>query len=261
MLSGILAGTSWEERLRPFPVSLRWEDLGARPGARHALRQYLTSLELAPPQLAGQSHPAALVDILARGLTFGELVTTWRDWAEELGIRWEQVRTKLGLVGITERRKTSPRTWRWQQHVPWATLLPPRAIKNVSVPAWFWSELADRPKASRSFPPQAWVDPTIVLPPRHPAALAGLREAAFCYETGRAAQTRERFAAQLTRTLAVRAPWLRGLAYELRARPGDAVGFVPVPDDTPPAVFARQRQRRAERRQTRRSLASGSRVE
>jgi hypothetical protein len=98
----------------------------------------------------------------------------------------------------------------------------------------------------------------IALPSRHPAALAGLREAAFCYETGRAAQTRERFATLLLHTPGVQAVWLRALAHELRSRTADAPGFIAVPDDTSPATYARQRQRRAEQRRTRRSLVANA---
>jgi hypothetical protein len=79
VLSGILAGTTWEERLRPLPVSLRWEGWGRRTGPRHALQRYLASMGLAPPQLVGRPRPAVLVDIVSRGLTFGELVRTWHD--------------------------------------------------------------------------------------------------------------------------------------------------------------------------------------
>jgi hypothetical protein len=221
VLSGIFAGTSWEERLRLLPVSLRWNSApGSLPIPRQALRRYLASLELSPEQIRSRPRPTALVDMVATGRTFGELVTTWQVWSQELNIPWIQVRRKLRLIGITERAKTSPKTWRWQQHVTWAALLAPGSIKNVSVPWWFWDQLNDRPKASRTFPPEAWANPDLSRPPRHWRSIDGLRDAVCCYQTGRTAAARERFVAELLRGPSVRSAWLRALAHELRSRPG-----------------------------------------
>jgi hypothetical protein len=234
-LSGVFASTSWEDRVRPLPVSLRWgKDPVRRTPAERTLRRYLAGLELAPRQIVGRERPTVLVDAVVTGRTFGELVTTWHAWATEVGIPWEQVRSKLRLIGITERTKTSPKTWRWQQHVPWAVLLPPRSIKNVSVPDWFCEVLASRPKASRSFPPEAWADPTITLPSRNAETLAGLREAVFFYETGRAAGTRQLFAGELARAPGMQAAWLRSLVRELRSKHWDATEYTVVPDDSLP---------------------------
>jgi hypothetical protein len=60
------------------------------------------------------------------------------DWIAEERAQWDVIRRKLRFVGVTVRHKTSPNTFRWQQHAPWTRLLPARAVVNVSLegPAW-----------------------------------------------------------------------------------------------------------------------------
>lgn len=256
LLSGLLARTSWENRLHLLPVSLRFDREAMRESLTvQMLRGYLDSLWLAPRQVASRERPAVLVDIVSTGQTFGELIGTWHTWASEAGLPWEQVRAKIRLIGITQRSKTSPNTHRWQQHVPWASLLRPRAIKNVSVPPWFWEELTERPKITRSFRPKAWTDPGNAHPSRDVEALDGLREALFFYETGRMAETRERFAALLADTPGMSASWFRSLLHELRSSRLDGPSFRVMVDDAPPAA-ATARGRSNEQPGTRRRTTS-----
>jgi hypothetical protein len=246
LLSGVFAGTSWEERIRQLPVSLKWDgDVSAQAHLRAPLRRYLTSLELSPEQINSRSRPTVLVDIVAEGRTYGELVRTWQSWAKEAGVSWAQMRRKLRLIGLTQRSKTSPKTWRWHQHVAWPTMLPTRSIKNVSVDGVVWNRLAESPKATNSFTPYVWFNPPRAEPSRHPYTIQGLREAAYWYESGYSATIRERIAAEMTRTPCVRSPWLRALAHELRAHPGESQGFALVPDDAAPFVRLKREARRA----------------
>ena len=222
LLSGILAETTWEERLQLMPFSLGPQERPfARPEVRDALRRYLTSLELAPEQINSRPRPSVLVDVVFSGGTLGGLVETWHQWSEELGVPWVQLRRKLRIVGITERLESSPKTWRWQQHVSWTSLLPARSIRNVAISYEIWHHLANGPKASRSFPPTVWGDPSLARPLRDSAGLAGLRQASYIYDCGRIASVRERFVGELLGTPNVRQAWVRALAHELRARPHD----------------------------------------
>lgn len=66
LLSGVIAETSWERRLRPLPVSLNWgEEVAARAPVRAALRRYLAGLELSTVQINGRERPSTLVDTAA----------------------------------------------------------------------------------------------------------------------------------------------------------------------------------------------------
>jgi hypothetical protein len=81
------------------------------------------------------------------------LFTLLRDWIAEDRAQWDVIRRKLRFVGVTVRHKTSPNTFRWQQHASWTRLLPARAVVNVSLEGSAWAYLADRQvKLTRSLP-------------------------------------------------------------------------------------------------------------
>ena len=88
---------------------------------------------LAPSALARQRRPVAFVDLVYAGRTYENLFRQIRDWVSSESAPWEAVRSRLRFIGITEREKTSPNTWRWQQHAQWTAELPPRCITNVSM--------------------------------------------------------------------------------------------------------------------------------
>lgn len=137
-LSGLLFDTSWFGRLELLHFSMRFrEEAEVRkehPEAIRAMRSYLGSLGLSPVGLATRERPAAFIDLVASGDTFGRLVTFLHNWSRDVGYDWNAVRRRVRLVGITERKKTSPNTWRWQQHAAWLPLLGRASVKNVSVP-------------------------------------------------------------------------------------------------------------------------------
>ena len=254
-LSGAFAGTSWEGRLRQLPVSLRgYSGAWSVPGMRETLRRYLAGLDLGPRQI-GSRRPTTLVDMVATGGTFGDLVRIWHRWAQADRVPWVELQRKLRLIGLVVRTKTSPKAWRWQQHADWARLLPARAIRNVSAPDWFIYELAGGDKASHSFPPTHWDNPMMSEPSRDPDVRAGLRIAVYLYETGRTASARHQLAAKLAQTPGVQTAWLRSLVVELRARSGAREGFEPVPDDTSARIKQlAEQERRRERNKRRRPV-------
>jgi hypothetical protein len=184
------------------------------------LRANLTALDLAPPQLMRRNRTIAFVDLVARGGTFGNLVSQLHAWLDETAPgRWPAAREKIRLVGITARTKTSPKTWRWQQHAAWTKLLPRRAIVNVALDRELWSYLGDHQiKVSESFPAWRW-DRPLPLRPRHDAATrAALAEAVAFFDLGRSAASRARLVGRLLAEPAVREPWLRALALDLAGR-------------------------------------------
>ena len=136
-LSGLLLDSSWAERPRLLQFSMRyWFNPGMqlnRDKARAGIRAYFSYLGLQPAALARRPRPVALVDLVASGGTFKNLVTLLHEWAEETGADWDAARRKIRIVGITQREKQGPNAWRWQQHADWLSLLERGAVKNVSV--------------------------------------------------------------------------------------------------------------------------------
>ncbi|MBE0594706.1 MAG: hypothetical protein IH616_20140, partial [Gemmatimonadales bacterium] len=216
-LSGILAGTPWEDRLTLMNVSLKVVSSSRTPppvaGGTAAVRELLASAGLAPLTVSRRTRPAALIDFVYRGETFGRLLRLLSDWARELGMSPELYHRRLRFVGITERTKNSPNTWRWYQQVSWARRLPPRVLKSVSVPRRFWDYLADdQAKISPSYPPWRWSEPDISQPPRDAQSIAALGVALALYSTGRSQMERRAFARTMATLPAMRSKWFRSLA-------------------------------------------------
>ena len=220
-LSGALADTSWADRAALLNLSLRQQGGGrGQPdaAARAAVRAQLAAHALDPAGIAASPRPVALIDLLYSGETFGALLELLSGWANEARVDDAALRRQLRIVGITERTKNSPNTWRWQQRLPWATAFRPRsALKGVSVPPVLWSYLGDwQKKVARSNPPWRWSDPEMRRPPREPEHAEALRLAVALYEAGRTCTEREALATRLVAERAMRHPWLRTLVTELR---------------------------------------------
>lgn len=121
-LSGLLFDSVWFDRLELLHFSMRFREESEirkeHPEAIEAMRSYLQQLGLHPEGLATRRRPAAFIDLVSTGDTFGRLTTFLHNWARDIQYDWKAVRRRIRLVGITERTKTSPKTWRWQQHNP-----------------------------------------------------------------------------------------------------------------------------------------------
>jgi hypothetical protein len=221
LLAGLLDGTSWSDRLELLYASL-WMT-GSYEGLieRHAsevqwLRKQLDSLRLGPVSIASRPRPVALVDLVSEGGTFEVLIRVLEAWCLELGRDWEPVRQKLRIVGLTKRTKTSPNTWRWQQHADWRRLLAANAIKNVSMSWPIYRAIGDTlPKTTRAFPPNRWGDETASEPERTDEARSALALAARLYGVGRMSAERRRFARLLLEGPGGKERWVRALAGEL----------------------------------------------
>jgi hypothetical protein len=215
--SGALADTSWADRLVHLNLSLREADDVLPVEAREAVRAQLASLQLDARSIAIDKRSIAFIDLIYTGTTLGALVQLLTDDAEAAGVGVDLVRRRLRIVGITERTKNSPNTWRWQQRCEWASDFPSRVLKGVSVPWRFWSYLGNtQAKVSRSNPPSRWLDPEMGTPPRDPEHTAALRLARALYEHGRTREEREALARVLSTQREIRGSWLRRLVLELR---------------------------------------------
>ena len=219
-LSGILAGTSWAERCGLINISMRlWSlhDVRNIPQALPAIHAQLAAAGLAPDHIQRREHPVALVDLVLDGFTFGNLVDLWLDWARSEGIDPAAIRRRLRFIGITEQKKTSPKTWRWQQHAAWTRQFRPGMIKNISIDYFLWTYLADQqPKVQPSNPPWRWAADTRE-PIHNQKALEALQLALDLYRLGQSPEHRRAFARLMAREqTAMRAAWFRSLAGEIR---------------------------------------------
>ena len=127
-------------------------------GQRDVARQVLAGQGVTPFALARRRRPVSFVDVVWGGSTFTELFDLLDAWIVEEREPWDVIRRKVRFVGVTVRRKTSPNTWRWQQHAPWTRRLPAGAVVNVSLDANVWSYFGDhQTKLTRSFWPGRWL--------------------------------------------------------------------------------------------------------
>lgn len=215
LLGGALAATSWRDRPHLLPLSMT--GVGDLPVAFEQLRANLTAAGLAPADLARAPRPVVFVDLVHRGRTYEWLYDQLRRWIDAERVPWAVVRRKVRFIGVTERTKNSPNTWRWHQQAPWTTELPPRAIANVSLNRFVWSYLGDsQQKLTRSFNRHHWSDESFTLPRHDPKTRQALAEAVALVEAGRHPETRAALHKVIVNEPTFASPWLRSLANELR---------------------------------------------
>jgi hypothetical protein len=184
--------------------------------ARAGIRAYFSYLGLQPEALARRQRPVALVDLVATGGTFKNLITLLHEWAEETDADWPAAQRKIRIVGITQREKQGPHVWRWQQHANWLGLLARGAVKNVSVPWAFWSYLGNyQAKVTDPYTPWRWTSDEATLPSYTEEHLKALRLAVRLFDEGRAKERRATFARALAQEPAMTQPWFRSLVREL----------------------------------------------
>jgi len=222
LLRGIFANKPTGARLRLLPFSVRSPDVFgqaiAKPQLARMLRRHLAGLSLSPIAIIRRDRPVALIDIVASGSTLGNLITFLRHWCEAEGQPWKQLRAKLRIVGLTERTKTSPKTWRWQQHADWTGQLPKSAIRNVSIPLPLFHYLGGgQAKLSTPYDPEHWNDETINRPLRGSDSRMAARFALALFEGGRLSSWRKALARRMADQSAVRYSWFRDLMREVIA--------------------------------------------
>lgn len=220
-LSGLLFDSSWFDRLELLHFSMRFHDeatvLQEHPESITAMRAYLQHLDLHPAGIATRTRPAAFIDLVATGETFGRLITFLRNWSDSTGFDWNAVKRRIRLIGITEKTKTSPKTWRWQQQASWVSLLESRSIKNVSIPRVLWQYLGNyQYKVSQSYTPSRWGDPELSVPSYSESQIKAVRLAYELFEFGRTKERRKQFVSLLVKEPAMKHEWFRMLVQEIR---------------------------------------------
>ena len=162
-------------------------------------------------------------ELVYRGATFSNLAGLLSYWTAATNTDARAVRRRIRFIGITERTRNSPNTWRWYEHAAWAVDFPRSSLRSVSVPYRLWTYLGDyQKKVSRWYPPHAWGDEEFSRPPREDANLEALRLAARIYALGNDAGERERFATLLFARHEIADRWLRSIGSEIRSPSGEA---------------------------------------
>lgn len=219
-LSGLLYDTTYKSRLTLFHYSnaryinevIDWKR------AVLALKKYLVAIQLDPKTILKRKRCIAFVDIADSGSTFYDLITFYENWSDCLGLDWKQVRSKIRILGIVGRQKTSPKAYRWHQEGKCRNLLDINAIKNTSVTSKFLVYLGSwsAHKASVSFSSRYWGVETAYVPTRTDTTLIGLQLALDWFELGRTDERRQMFAKELSGQAEMKDSEIRNLVLQLR---------------------------------------------
>ncbi|GIF49602.1 hypothetical protein DFJ67_4114 [Asanoa ferruginea] len=217
LISGAFDG---RRAVRRLPLSFARERVGTpprsrqrplTPGEQAQLRRIMGTLDLTPRALARRARPATFVDVVAEGRTFSELFTLLRDWTDEDREPWSVIRRKLHFIGVTAQEKTSPNTYRWQQHAPWTTQLPAKSVINVSLHWMVWGYLAgNQIKLTRTFRPDRWLAEA-AGPERGEQTREALAEAAALVAYGRSRTGRQALARVIVEEPTMSQSWLRAV--------------------------------------------------
>jgi hypothetical protein len=229
LLSGLLADTSWRDRLALLNVSFSAtvpRDIPGMPsGTRAAIRRQLRAVALTPAELVARPRPVALVDVVVTGDSLGSLLELLVGWARGTQVDEAAVRRRLRVVGLTPRQPTSPHTWRWQQRAAWAAGFPRSDLQGLAIPWRLFSYLANwQAKVTPSNPPSRWASEDLARPPRTSEHHEALRLARWLYTEGTTRARRRQLVRWLAQQPAMRERWLRALVSELRGRAAPVPG-------------------------------------
>ena len=182
-------------------------------GAVEALKAHFIALGISPKQLIESSRGVCFCDLVYEGGTYESLFGFIQTWAEEEKYDWAAVMCKIKFLGITIRTKTSPNTWRWQQHAGWVKKHPQIAVQNISVNHSFWAYLGNtQKKVTLSNYPARWGKE--LPPPRSFATRQALKLAFLIYQRG--TEEKVSFARLLSALPEMKQPWLRAMVNELK---------------------------------------------
>ncbi len=218
-LSGAFAALKQPRSLTLLQLSMPgYGEADPDPGELAPLLDYFRAEKLDPQALASYGKAVRFVDVVDMGSTFLWLLQLLRDWSRREGADWNVVRRRIGFIGLTCREKSSPNTYRWQQHDDWRAQGAKISAKNVSVSPALWSHIAGTGvKVTISYRRDRWGRGEAARPPRTDEALKALRGAVELYDLARTRAERQAFARTLSAQPAMAEPWLRHLVLDLKA--------------------------------------------
>ena len=174
------------------------------------LKKYITNIDLSPEAILKSDRNTALVDLVYTGSTMINLVSLFRKWAIEEKKDWNGVKRKLKIVGITERTKNSPNTWRWQQQSNSVGVLEGIQVKNVSVTWPFWSELGNnQSKTTSPYSLEKWGNEETTKPEIDGYHLQGLNFAYSLNSLGRTKEIKTKLKAELQMHDEMKMKWFK----------------------------------------------------
>lgn len=222
-LAGTLQSTNHEKMVDLLNISNRFRDVRdirkELPQSYAALQQHFRDLAISPKRLISASEGICFADLVASGGTFEQLFFFLKTWADDEGLDFSAVIRKIGYIGITQRQKNSPNTWRWHQQISWVKEHRGIYIKNVSVPESLWHYLGNvQHKVTKGNVPENWGRDAVLLPSREENNLKALRQAFEIYNLG--INQKHQIAAQLASFPEFKEPWLRALTMDIKMARG-----------------------------------------
>jgi len=218
-LSGAMIETSKNSDIELLNISNRFEDIRdfkqTMPDAYLAIKSHFEILGISPQNLIAHNKGIYFCDLVHSGATFGKLFEFLIDWTKQEKLSVASLISKIGFLGITQRTKNSPKTWRWQQHQEWVKKYRMLKIKNISISYWFWDYLGNRQeKVTRSNFPNKWSDESILNPFRGEKELNALTQAYHLFNLG--VKNKKLLAKELGKQFEVKEQWLRSFILELK---------------------------------------------
>jgi len=218
-VAGTLQGTKHEKIVDLLNISNRFRDVREirkeLPQSYDALQQHFRDLEISPQQLISAPEGICFSDLVASGGTFEQLFYFLKTWSDDEDLDFSSVIRKIGYIGITQRQKNSPNTWRWHQQLSWVREHRGIYIKNVSIPESLWHYLGNvQQKVTKGNVPEKWGLDEVLLPSREENNLKSLRQAYQIYRLG--ISQKHQMAAQLASCPEFKEPWLRALGMEIK---------------------------------------------
>jgi len=223
-LSGVFEKTSHEPKLDILNISNRFRPItkikNELPSAYNALKQHFLALDIAPSQIRAQQQGICFCDLVAEGGTFQGIFEFIQQWSLDDKCDFHAIVSKLGFIGITQKTKNSPNTWRWQQNANWVKEHTELMVKNVSIPELLWHYLGNcQAKVSKTNYPERWGNEAMLLPPREESNIQALKQAYEIYNLGR--EQSLLFANKLATLQEFREPWLRHVVNEIKRKSAD----------------------------------------
>ncbi|WP_422861539.1 hypothetical protein [Flagellimonas sp. W118] len=138
------------------------------------------------------------------------LIEIIKHWSITEKNDWQSIKSKIRIVGVTERTKNSPNTWRWQQQPKSQQVLDGIKVKNVSVGWNFWSELGNNQnKVTPSNSPDKWASEEISRPNINKKHLEGLNFAYKLNILGLNEEVRNRFKTSMQEQIEMEQKWFK----------------------------------------------------
>ncbi|MDM8558355.1 hypothetical protein [Candidatus Parabeggiatoa sp. HSG14] len=218
-LSGVFENTNHESQIDILNISNRFMDIDnirkELPLSYKALKDHFMVLGIAPNQIVLNTKGICFCDLVYWGGTFEKLFEFIQKWSIEERSDFPSIINKTSFIGITQRTKNNPNTWRWQQNADWVKNHNKLRVKNISIPERLWDYLGNQQvKVAKTNYPERWGGKEVMLPPREEGNIKALKQAYEIYCQG--VKQKVLFAERLASNQEFKEPWLRSLVNELK---------------------------------------------